>query len=348
MSWANVSPKNNFNRQASSVNQPMISKTQHSTEIASAACPSCQSKRIADRWATRRIPGSKMVLWCQVCGLGWQHPLPTPSDIRYYYHRFPTYNIHGTNEKEQGFRRRIQRIEKITCDKGRLLDIGSGLGTFLKLALKNGWQATGVEPQESAAEYCRRHLGITAYVRPIEEIDLGPKVFDVVTIWDVWEHVHSPVDFIDQCIGLLAPNGLLALSIPNASGYPARLFRGNWRYVMYTHLSYFTLPYVHRVMGKRNMHFQWADHTLKAQSLLQGLTLMLRIPIKPERLIRLGRKEGSASNQDQDRQPGFKSKKKADPTAILSWIRRLVLKANLHPLPFSRGDMMDLYFKKGS
>jgi len=155
------------------------------------------------------------------------------------------------------------------------------------------------------------------------------------------------LDFIDQCIGLLAPNGLLALSIPNASGYPARLFRGNWRYVMYTHLNYFTLPYVHRIMGMRNMHFQWADHTIKAQSLLQGLALMLRIPINPERLIRLGRKEGSATNQDQARQPRLKSKKKANPTAILSWIRRMVLKANLHPLPFSKGDMMDLYFKKG-
>jgi len=312
-----------------------------------AACPSCKSKRIADRWPTRRIPGSKMVLWCQDCGLGWQHPLPSPSDIRYYYHQFPTYNIHGTHEKEQGFERRIQRIDTLEPGQGRLLDIGSGLGTFLNLALKSGWQATGIEPQESAAEYCRQHLGIKPYVIPIEEIDLGPNLFDVVTIWDVWEHIHSLIDFIERCIGLLAPNGLLALSIPNASGYPARLFRGNWRYVMFTHLSYFTLPYVQHIMSERNMHFLWADHTIKAQSLLQGVASLLPIQFNTERIIRLGRKDESTVNQDQTSQPEFGIKKKANPLVLLSWIRRLVLKGNLYPLPFPKGDMMDLYFRKG-
>ena len=249
----------------------MFAKPLHTNDIASAACPACRSNHIANRWPTRRIPGRKMVLWCRDCGLGWQYPLPTPSDIRYYYHRFPTYNIHGSNEKEQGFQRRVERIAMLAPHKGRLLDIGCGLGTFLKLALKAGWQATGIEPQRSAAEYCRRHLNINPYVMPIEDIDLPPGIFDVVTIWDVWEHIHSPVEFIEKCINLVAPGGLLALSIPNASGYPARLFRGNWRYVMYTHLSYFTLPYVHDIMSRRNMDFQWADHTVKAQSLLQGL-----------------------------------------------------------------------------
>ncbi len=325
----------------------MFTKSQHTSDIASAECPSCRSKHIGDRWPSRRIPGRKMVLWCRSCGLGWQHPLPTPSDIRYYYHRFPTYNIHGSNEKEQGFQRRIERMTALAPDKGRLLDIGCGLGTFIKLASKSGWQATGIEPQKSAADYCRRHLGINPYVMPIEDIDLPPGIFDVVTIWDVWEHIHSPVEFIDRCIHLLAPGGLLALSIPNASGYPARLFRGNWRYVMYTHLNYFTLPYVHRIMRSRNMSFQWADHTIKAQSLLQGLTLLFRIPANPELLIRLGRKESAETAQDRQRQPAFKSNKKANPAALLSWIRRLVLKANLWPLPFSKGDMMDLYFKKG-
>jgi len=324
----------------------MFLRTPFNNEIPSADCPGCRSKRISGRWPTRRIPGDKMVLWCHSCGLGWQHPLPTPSDIRYYYHRFPTYNIHGSNEKKLGFQRRIQRIARLAPDKGRLLDIGCGLGTFLKLALDAGWDATGIEPQQSAAEYCRRHLGIEPHVMPIEEINLPPGSFDVVTIWDVWEHIHSPVEFIDHCIRLLAPKGLLALSIPNASGYPARLFRGNWRYVMFTHLSYFTLPYVRRIMNERDMHFQWADHTIKAQSLLQGLFLMLRIPLNPERLMRLGRKESTETDQDRQRQPEFKSNKKANPTALLSWIRRLILKGNLFPLPFSRGDMMDLYFKK--
>ena len=131
-------------------------------------------------------------------------------------------------------------------------------------------------------------------------------------MWDVWEHIHSPIDFIERCIGFLAPNGILALSIPNASGYPARLFRGNWRYVMFTHLSYFTLPYVQHIMSERNMHFLWADHTIKAQSLLQGVASLLPIQFNTERIIRLGRKDESTVNQDQTSQPEFGIKKKAN------------------------------------
>jgi 2-polyprenyl-3-methyl-5-hydroxy-6-metoxy-1,4-benzoquinol methylase len=312
-------------------------------------CPACSSDQLADIWSTSRIPGNKMILWCGTCGFGWQHPLPSRSDIRYYYHRFPTYNIHGESEKELGFKRRIQCLIKLNPQRGRLLDIGAGLGVFLKLALQNGWQATGIEPQPSAAGYCQKHLGIKPYVGFIEEVKLKPQSFDVVTIWDVWEHVHAPLAFIDRCIALLAPNGILALSIPNASGYPARIFKGHWRYIMFTHLSYFTQPYVHRVMSDRNMLFQWADHTVKAQSLLQGFAALLSINLKTEQIIGLGRKSRSVDAGCQISQRDNIAKKKANLTLThrtLSWIRQLVLKGNLHPLPITKGDMMDLYFKK--
>jgi 2-polyprenyl-3-methyl-5-hydroxy-6-metoxy-1,4-benzoquinol methylase len=312
-------------------------------------CPACNSDRVFDIWLTSRIPGNKMILWCGSCGFGWQHPLPSCSDIRFYYHRFPTYNIHGGNEKELGFKRRIQRLAELIPQRGRLLDIGAGLGVFLKLAIQNGWQATGIEPQPSAAVYCQKHLGIKPYVGFIEDVQLRPQSFDVVTIWDVWEHVHAPLAFIDRCIELLAPNGILALSIPNASGYPARLFKGNWRYVMFTHLSYFTLPYVNRVMSERNMLFQWADHTVKAQSLLQGFAALLSKNLDTEKIIRCGRKNRLKDDGSQIKPRDSISKKKANPKTMpktLSWIRQLVLKGNLCPLPITRGDMMDLYFRR--
>ena len=312
-------------------------------------CPACKSNQVADIWPTCRIPGTKMILWCGSCGFGWQHPLPSRSDIRYYYHCFPTYNIHGKSEKEIGFKRRIQRLIKLNPTRGRLLDIGAGLGVFLKLAIQNGWQATGIEPQPSAADYCQKHLGIKPHVGFIEDVKLNPQSFDVVTIWDVWEHVHAPIAFIDRCIDLLAPNGILALSIPNASGYPAQIFKGHWRYVMFTHLSYFTLPYVHRIMSERRMRFQWADHTVKAQSLLQGLAALLPINFNTEQVLRLGSKDHTGDDGCRNSQPDRFHKKKANLTLThraLSWIRQLVLKGNLHPLPMTKGDMMDLYFKK--
>lgn len=309
-------------------------------------CPACTSNRVADQWPTSRIPGNKMILWCSDCGYGWQHPLPSPSDIRYYYHRFPAYNIHADTEKEQGFSRRILRVNQLSPQGGRLLDIGSGSGVFLKLASRNGWEVQAIEPQQSAADYCERHFGVKPYVGLIEEIAIRAASFDVVTLWDVGEHVHTPLEFIDRCADLVVPGGLLALSIPNASGYPARLFRGNWRYVMFTHLSYFTIPFVYSVMSKRNLHLQWADHTIKAQSLLQGIAALLRFDVDTERIIRLGQQHKSGNNSSQRRTQGDNPSPKSNPPALLAWMRRLILKGNLRPLPIPRGDMMDLFFKK--
>ena len=101
-------------------------------------------------------------------------------------------------------------------------------------------------------------------------------------------------------------------------------------------------------MTERGMHFQCADHTIKAQSLLQGVSALLPLRLDTERIIRLGRKSGSESNEYHRGQKDSISKKKANPPNVLSWIRRLVLKGNLCPLPIPKGDMMDLFFKKGT
>lgn len=311
-------------------------------------CPACTSDLIADRWPTRRIPGNKMILWCALCGFGWQHPLPTPAQIRYYYDNSPTYNLHDAGEKTVGFHRRIQRINHFAPNSGRLIDVGSGLGDFLALATRNGWKAAGIEPQKSAAQVCHQRFGIRPQVCVFEDISHNLELFDVVTIWDVWEHVHTPLEFIDRCISLLAPGGLLALSIPNASGYPARLFKGRWRYVMFTHLNYFKMSYLESIMSQRGMVKLWADHTIKAQSMLQGIEGFLPLNLNTEKIMRMGRKSDTSVDTIKAEQKPFHQKKTAIPAALLSKIRRLVHKANLCTLPISKGDMVDLYFRKSA
>ena len=98
------------------------------------------------------------------------------------------------------------------------------------------------------------------------------------------------------------------------------------------------------------MLYQCADHTVKAQSLLQGFAALLSIDLDTEQLIRLGRKNGPEISRNQKKQQRSISKKKANLSLAgitLKKIRQMVLKGNLHPLPITKGDMMDLYFKRG-
>ena len=306
----------------------------------------CNSYHIADHWPTRRIAGNKAILWCAKCGFGWQHPLPTPEMIQNYYSEFSTYNLPGANEKEKSSRRRLNRINHLKPNRGRLLDIGSGLGHFLALARKEGWDVAGVEPQKSAAEYCRKHQNIDVYRGFVEELDLKPETFDVVTLWDVLEHVHEPLQFLAESARLVAPNGLLIIAIPNASGWPAMVFKGRWRYVMFTHLSYFSIPYIRRVIADQGLHIIRMDHTVKIQSLIQGVAAWFPVDINTEKLIRMGRKGSSERDRPEQMASETRLESSHMGSEILYQIRRIVLKINLARLPAPVGDLMDLYCGK--
>ena len=279
------------------------------------------------------------MLFCAACGFGWQHPLPSPEAIRAYYEAFPPYNLHAAGEKESLFHRRLHRLDQLRPSRGRLLDLGAGLGHFLKLAQDAGWDVTGVEPQSSAANHCRQSLGVEVHEGVLSELELAPNSFDVVTLWDVWEHVHEPLAYLDGCLRLLRPGGLLALAVPNASGLSARLFRGHWRYVMFTHLSYFRFAYLRQLLDTRGLRILRADHMLKAQSLLQGTLSKIPLGLDVETIFRMGRTPQS-DNADPD------SPNSATASArgrALQRLRTIVLGANRLRLPLPVGDLVDVY-----
>lgn len=309
-------------------------------------CPACNSDSINDRWFTRRIRGLKEVLWCANCGFGWQAPLPTTKEITEYYESFPPYILQGAKEKEMGFTHRVRYISELIPNYGKLLDIGSGLGYFLKLAQREGWEVTGVEPQSSAAEYCKKKMGIKVQVGFVEDMNIKPKSFDVVTLWDVWEHVHNPLSFLDRCIEIVKPGGLLVISIPNSSGWPARLFRGQWRYVMFTHLSYFTMNYVKKTMAARGLDIERACNMIKVQSLIDGIASWLPVEIDTERMIRMGRKDSIERGRPEQVRSNTWMEQSLVMSKILGWIREQVFKINFIQLPWAVGDIVDLYCRK--
>ena len=309
-------------------------------------CPECGSNQIVDRWPTRRIANQKIILWCGQCGLGWQHPLPTPEEIKSYYRSLPPYVIQGEKEKKEGFRRRIHQLAKLMPERGKLLDVGSGLGHFLHMAQQDGWDVEGIEPQTSAATYCQEKFGIEPHIGNIEESEFDPGSFDVVTLWDVLEHVHHPSHFLTYCIRLIAPGGLIVIAIPNSSGWPARLFKGRWRYVMFTHLNYYTRAVIEKQLADNNIQIEKENHTIKIQSLLQGIESLFPFSLQSERLIRMGRKETIERNRPEKQQSLSLSNKPAWLTNTIYKIRRLILKLNLMPLTWPIGDLMDLYGRK--
>jgi 2-polyprenyl-3-methyl-5-hydroxy-6-metoxy-1,4-benzoquinol methylase len=102
---------------------------------------------------------------------------------------------------------------------GRLLDMGSGLGFFVKAAASHpGWDAYGCEISPAAVKFAREQLGLKNVVcSPLQDVNLPPASFDIITIWDVLDHILLPDPLLSRCHALLKQDGILFIRTPNIS-----------------------------------------------------------------------------------------------------------------------------------
>jgi SAM-dependent methyltransferase len=95
-----------------------------------------------------------------------------------------------------------------------LLDVGCGSGNILAAARERGWTACGVEVTEGVASRARELSGADVHVGDFMELPLsGP--FDVVVMWQVLEHLPDPRAALQKVKNLMAPQGLLLITVPN-------------------------------------------------------------------------------------------------------------------------------------
>lgn len=110
-----------------------------------------------------------------------------------------------------------------------LLDVGAGNGYFVALAAREfGWRAVGLEISERETRFAHEMLGV-GLLR--EDIAGHRGNYDVVTCFNVIEHVPAPRDFLAAVAARVKPGGMLALSTPNPGCIHARV-RGLRRWNM--------------------------------------------------------------------------------------------------------------------
>jgi 2-polyprenyl-3-methyl-5-hydroxy-6-metoxy-1,4-benzoquinol methylase len=87
----------------------------------------------------------------------------------------------------------LERVEQMIA-VGRVLDVGSALGTFLKMAEQRGWQPQGVEISRFAAGYTEDAHQIPVFNGDLSDFDADADSFDLITFWDSIEHVTCPLE----------------------------------------------------------------------------------------------------------------------------------------------------------
>jgi 2-polyprenyl-3-methyl-5-hydroxy-6-metoxy-1,4-benzoquinol methylase len=135
-----------------------------------------------------------------------------------YYFNNSIANPENGNDDENiiAFGESLRNIVTLKPDKGKLLDVGCGLGIFLYLARQAGWETCGVDISPYAARYAREKFGLEVYDHDSikQRVDQsGP--FDVITLWDSIEHFPDPLGMLKQINSYLQDDGLLMLNTPN-------------------------------------------------------------------------------------------------------------------------------------
>lgn len=307
------------------------------------SCPGCGRSQNARIWPAGRQLAGRSVVWCGHCGFGWLNPQPTKASIEDYYKNLPPYILQGTREKEMGFRNRIRQLRRFAPQRGQLLDVGAGIGIFMKMAREDGWHVFGIDPQRSAAEIARRHFKVDIEVGALDTVLFESRNFDAITLWDVLEHVHDPGILLAQCKKMLKPGGLLCLSIPNASGICARLFKGHWRYVMGTHLNYFTTTYAESMLRRSGFLVFHRSTAFKVQSIIQGLINGLNLSLNSECLFRSGRENSLEKDRPEQTTNSPTRNNRGIRSCVLQRLRYGALQLNSLPFSNQHGDILDLY-----
>jgi 2-polyprenyl-3-methyl-5-hydroxy-6-metoxy-1,4-benzoquinol methylase len=186
-------------------------------------CPNCRSSSHTELFVKRGYP----IVRCDECALVFSNPQVDESVV------LDEYREGGSNDlwvdvltsprqlelDREKFGEILDELQPYRGG-GRVLDVGTSIGLFLRLALDRGWTGTGTEFGRRALAYARDELELDVSEQPIEELH---GEYDVVTVLSVLEHVNEPRAFLRHIARLLKPGGAAYFIVPNVDSLACRV-----------------------------------------------------------------------------------------------------------------------------
>lgn len=177
---------------------------------------------------------------CSSCGFVFMKQIPTPAELKAHY---DTYSY----DREQylspitikNYNQLLDEFEPYR-KSNKLLDVGCGMGFFLEAAKQRGWEVYGTEYSPKAIEINEKK-GIKMIAGQLLSDNFPEKDFDVITSFEVIEHINNPLEEIHHIYSLLRSKGLFYCTTPNFNSLLRYYLKENYNVINYPeHLSYYT------------------------------------------------------------------------------------------------------------
>jgi len=206
-------------------------------------CIACKK----DRLKVLKKYSQAHLVQCNSCGLVFSQKIPSNQELKDYYKVYAYNDNVYSDITKQRYLELLQTFEKYR-KTNKILDVGCGNGFFLEIAKKQGWEVYGTEFSEKAIEILNKK-GINSKTGSLKVNNYAEGMFDIITSFEVLEHIYNPIEELNKFNYLLRNNGLLYATTPNFNSLSRKLLNEKWNIITYPeHLTYYSCKSINKIL----------------------------------------------------------------------------------------------------
>lgn len=175
---------------------------------------------------------------CKKCGFVFAKKIPSDKELEEHYKGYGR-NDYLSPITIKRYNELLNTFEEFR-KTNKILDVGCGIGYFLEVAKERGWDVYGTEYTDEAIQICSSK-GINMQKGILSSRNYQNEEFDIITSFEVIEHINNPIDELTNFYKVLRKGGLVYLTTPNFNSLLRYRLKSEYNVICYPeHLSYYT------------------------------------------------------------------------------------------------------------
>ena len=150
----------------------------------------------------------------------------------------------------QFFKKWTKEYLKLAKSNYKILDVGCAAGALPKALYDYGFNVVGVEPSRYLCKYGKEKYKLDLREGFLNDQKFLNNEFDIISMFDVIEHINRPDEILIEINRILSPNGYLLINYPEYDSWPRKILKSKWPFFLNVHLYYFTPITIKKLLNK--------------------------------------------------------------------------------------------------